>query len=51
MQTDFLRPTRIFRFLNIKKMAANDRERAMHNLQYWVSKCQFELVMNVLGMN
>ena len=47
----FKRPTRIFRFLNIKKMAANDREHAMHNGQYWLSKWQFKLVINVLGMN
>ena len=32
-------------------MAANDREREMYNGQYWVFKCQFELVMNVLGIN
>ena len=32
----FQRATLIFRFFNIKKMAANDRKRAMRNGQYWV---------------
>ena len=32
----FQRRTLLFRFFNIKKMAANCRKRAMHNGQYWV---------------
>ena len=36
----FQRPTLIFRFFNIKKMAANDRKRAMRNGQYGVFKAR-----------
>ena len=32
----FQRRTPLSRFFNIKKMAANDRKRAMRNGQYWV---------------
>ena len=34
----FQRRTPLSRFFNIKKMAANDRKRAMRNGQYWVFK-------------
>ena len=34
----FQRPTLNFRFFNNKKMAADDRKRAMHNGKYWVLK-------------